>query len=91
MGGHGRPLRGKINAIYRTINGLVKGPWSPLAILQFAMETMAIEIVDLPIKHDFAIAMLNYRNVMGSEALLYHDHLWFRSSHHYDPPSAIEP
>jgi hypothetical protein len=55
------------------------------------METMAIEIVDLPIKHDFAIAMLNYRNVMGSEALLYHDHLWFRSSHHYDPPSAIEP
>jgi hypothetical protein len=28
---------------------------------------------------------------MGSEALLYHDHLWFRSSHHYDPPSAIEP
>ena len=35
---------------------------------QFAMEAMAIEIVDLPIKNDFSIAMLNYRNVMGSEA-----------------------
>ena len=62
------PLRGRNNAIYRTINGLVKGQWSPLAILQFAMEAMAIEIVDLPIKNDFSIAMLNYRNVMRSEA-----------------------
>ena len=56
----------------------------------FELETMAIEIVYLPFKNDFSIAMLNYRNVMGSEAWLYHDHLWFRSSHHYDPPSAIE-